>query len=370
MMDDAPGVNVVEVGKDPAHFRYVDSLRGLAILGVISTHISAFTKGLPGPLQSFLSSGHYGVQLFFMMSAFTLFNSIHSRPHSSYWVRDFYIRRFFRIAPLFYVGILIYAFWRAYQFGRFPTTLETVLSLTFLNSLSVPYINSLVPGQWSVSVEMLFYLTVPWLSMRIRSASSAGIFVGISWLVSILAHFATRRIHVEGQFFELWFPKQLPVFAAGFALYFVSNSLYQDPKHIPLLKWSLAIGASASVLLLSSGDRIPGTQTWVTLALFLFALGLGRIQTALVVNSFTRLVGTVSFSMYVLHFILLDLASDHILTIIPSKSPWIHLITLSLIVIPSTIGLSLITHRFIEMPGQKLAKRIIGLMSGSKPAAA
>ena len=53
------------------HFRYIDALRGLAILGVIALHTSQVTVPL-GHLAWMLHFGANGVQLFFTISAFTL----------------------------------------------------------------------------------------------------------------------------------------------------------------------------------------------------------------------------------------------------------------------------------------------------------
>ena len=59
-------------------------------------------------LQILANKGKYGVQLFFIASAFTLFLSRHRR--SEVGNKNFFIRRFFRIAPMYYLGIILYLF--------------------------------------------------------------------------------------------------------------------------------------------------------------------------------------------------------------------------------------------------------------------
>jgi len=86
---------------------FIDALRGLAIFGVFIVHSSQSIDGLPRWLSSLASQGARGVQLFFVISAFTLFLSLSTRrKNEKRPTLNFFIRRFFRIAPLFYAALL------------------------------------------------------------------------------------------------------------------------------------------------------------------------------------------------------------------------------------------------------------------------
>jgi peptidoglycan/LPS O-acetylase OafA/YrhL len=88
---------------DPVRrFSYIDALRGYAILMVIAVHTSQAFSDLPKPLSTILNQGARGVQLFFVTSALTLSMSWVSRKESAL---TFYSRRFFRIAPMFWLAI-------------------------------------------------------------------------------------------------------------------------------------------------------------------------------------------------------------------------------------------------------------------------
>ena len=93
------------------NLRYIDALRGLAIIGVVISHCSLYGSNIlyPSFFSSILANGARGVQLFYIASAFTLFLSLHNRYNKEEKAfKNFFIRRFFRIAPLYYIGVCYY----------------------------------------------------------------------------------------------------------------------------------------------------------------------------------------------------------------------------------------------------------------------
>src|SRR6187551_2602544 len=90
------------------NLEFVDALRGVAILMVIITHVSPATPDVSGLMSNLCSYGRMGVQLFFVLSAFTLCLTYANRTNDPYSVSKFYIRRYLRISPMYYCGILFY----------------------------------------------------------------------------------------------------------------------------------------------------------------------------------------------------------------------------------------------------------------------
>ena len=82
-------------------------LRGLAASAVVLFHLHHI-NALAIPYQIKFVGTHFGlgVQLFFVLSAFSLFYSTISGINNNGWVRDYFLKRFFRIAPLFYVMLI------------------------------------------------------------------------------------------------------------------------------------------------------------------------------------------------------------------------------------------------------------------------
>jgi len=75
---------------------------------VILVHTSQSIPNLPELAQVLSQLGQTGVQLFFIASAYTLCATVESRRHEPHSVASFYVRRYFRIEPLYYLGIIFY----------------------------------------------------------------------------------------------------------------------------------------------------------------------------------------------------------------------------------------------------------------------
>ena len=90
-------------------YGWVNALRGYAVLLVILIHTSQHFNATTA-MQILTHTGDLGVQLFFIMSSFTLFNSYSKRKTEDgiHVKRRFFIRRFFRIAPYYYIAGIVY----------------------------------------------------------------------------------------------------------------------------------------------------------------------------------------------------------------------------------------------------------------------
>ena len=159
-------------------FEYIDLLRGLAILLVVIVHSSEriwysieYKKEFFDIFFSYIFyAGQYGVLLFFLVSAITLSISMENRNESNF---NFYIRRFFRIAPLYYFGIFLYYIFRlaveSHRSGEIVlipegySELKIIQNIFFLHGLSPENYNFVVPGGWSIATEMYFYAIFPFL---------------------------------------------------------------------------------------------------------------------------------------------------------------------------------------------------------------
>ncbi len=363
----------------PARYDYLDALRGWAILGVLATH-SAYFAGKVFPGAAIALAGQYGVQLFFVVSAFTIFLTLdRAREHGPRDWTSFFIRRFFRVLPMFWVGLVLYAFVpgreAAYAALRY-TPLEYGLTALLQHGWQPRLANTLVPGGWSIAAEGTFYLVVPlcyrwvrgwqgavWLLLGTLALSQAA---NVLFGVAFDRHLVGTGISLDAAvgFIYVWFPTQFPVFACGVLAYFLARAL--DGPRLP--------GASRSTgaaLLAVAGMTIFtafgfGMRGWLqehvcyALGFVPLILGLKILPLRLLVNPATRFLGRISYSVYLLHFVVLHLALNSLDTFLPE--PWQNslpaFLLLFAVTLAGTSALAWLTYRWVEQPCVRLGHRL------------
>jgi peptidoglycan/LPS O-acetylase OafA/YrhL len=132
---------------------------------------------LPVPLANIIGQGALGVNAFFVLSGFILTYNYtgyftEDKAHSWQQYRRFVSRRFFRIYPVYLVGLLLSVL-VSYVFRSYPSSFPVLLLLnalmleSYLPSLSMEWYGG---GAWSISTEFFFYLLFPLiLSHLVRS---------------------------------------------------------------------------------------------------------------------------------------------------------------------------------------------------------
>ncbi|QJD94399.1 acyltransferase [Mucilaginibacter robiniae] len=347
---------------------YIDALRGLAVLGVIMVHVSL--NSLTGRYQTMAGLGAKGVQLFYFISAFTLFLSAHGRTNQETNANiNFFIRRIFRIAPLYYLAIIYYGIIIPYFTTQKISIEGIILNLTFMHGFSPNYINNVVPGGWSIAVEMLFYVFVPLLVIKINSLNKAILFLVIA--LCIKAIFNGLLIHNPLNFNQgLWteylywyLPDQLPSFAFGILFYFLtiqSNITQTIKKHsktiaITFTTLLLIFLLDRSVLKI----RLFNVDFCFGIMFLLLALCLRKYSVKILVNNFTMLVGKLSFSMYLIHFAVIFWLSKFNLIHIQHPQGLLNFVYSYLAVLIVTVLLSNFSFKYIEVNAQNWGKQII-----------
>ena len=199
-------------------------LRGLAALSVVLFHLHHLTGLALPPALGFIAT-HFGlgVQLFFVLSAFSLCYSTVDSIGREDWVRDYLIKRYFRIAPLFYTML---AAW---------LTLFTLRGVSFEASnlgLNVLMIYNFVPGKhesvvaagWTIGVEILFYLFLPILLLTLRGLWQTVAFAGLALLIGTVVRI---QLVAAGGVLQQYAPFSFVVSLGVFALGMVAFHVYR-----------------------------------------------------------------------------------------------------------------------------------------------
>lgn len=367
----------------PKHYSYIDALRGYAILAVIATHTSQFFPTWSGFIRNLIDQGARGVELFFLASALTLMMSWYSRHDG---VLHFYIRRLFRIAPMFWLGIILYVglhglgpqYWAPNGLDGFAILMTAV----FAHGWNPAYFNSVVPGGWSIGVEMSFYLVFPLLAFYFYDGKRAFWGVMASLVVAHLSFeyvFAYRQSvwpqithdYLTWNLVNLWFPNELPVFMTGIGLYFAIAKYSTAESKAAWKYWALLI---TSIVLMVWLAQRPDPYNLLrgylsiyaaygfTFALFTFALAKGA--GGFLVNPIITLLGKISFSAYLWHFAVIEITGNAFLSSITLffsslEAPTLSFLCLFLVIVIVTGMLSWLTYQLIEKPMVKLGNDLI-----------
>jgi len=163
----------------------IDALRGIAALSIFIYHIYVTTGIYPIQIipERFIGLTLASIPLFFILSAFTLYSSLDNRAGEKRKFFKFYLRRFFRIAPLFYLLLIIVVLDSLIIQKAVPSWQDILVNFTFTFNLVPQYSMSLFSDGWTVGVEMLFYLVLPLVFIKANSIGrSIVLFIGIYWL--------------------------------------------------------------------------------------------------------------------------------------------------------------------------------------------
>lgn len=141
-------------------FPLFDSLRGLAALAVVLTHVglaSGANENAPyGPLTARLD---VGVTLFFVLSGFLLYRPfaaarLEGRPAPR--LRDYARRRALRIVPAYWLALTLLAVWPGLAF-----TGPRWSYYAFVQNYDLAWVLGGLGQAWSLAVEASFYVLLP-----------------------------------------------------------------------------------------------------------------------------------------------------------------------------------------------------------------
>lgn len=299
-------------------YDYIDSLRGIAILLVVIVHTSQSIDELHPYLGSICRFGQMGVQLFFVLSALTLSYSLEKVEYSLKTIVAFYIRRVFRIAPVYYLGIVFYFFlfngMALVQQGMSGindvyTWDNVCANLFFFHGFYIPANDTIVPGGWSIGTEMAFYLLFPLIFFFIRKMKILGVIFLCSVLVIIsiltipsLASALNLPLENNG-FIYFNLLNQLPVFLVGICYFsYLKSSSFPNSKVYNISLIPLLFVALFSAFYLFDSHFHVSYVPVLTSISFLVLIEIFRINPILNLSLLKR-IGQLSYSIYLFHFL-------------------------------------------------------------------
>jgi peptidoglycan/LPS O-acetylase OafA/YrhL len=349
---------------------HIDSLRGVAIIMVIMLHVAQTQPHFVSVINKSFIYGKFGVQLFFFLSAYTLCMSMKQRAEKDAIIK-FYIRRFFRIAPLYYFGIVVYYLISFIAIPGHPkpffphkyyTHFNIVANIFFLHGFVPSANNTIVPGGWSIGAEMLFYLAFP-MFFYIYTKTKKLIYLPIAALVIANLFTLVMYTKVGAQVFNDTFYyynifTQLPVFAVGMYFYFMEKKFKKTSALVNLGCFTVLLLTSFVLFLKIHNNK----NICLTIAAISFCFLFRWFADQKFHLKLLNRIGQLSFSMYIFHFLIAlpvsFMFTDHLKAYV---NPYLLLIACIFITISLSMLISVFSEKVIEKPGIKLGKKLISL---------
>jgi peptidoglycan/LPS O-acetylase OafA/YrhL len=332
---------------NPIHIVTVDLARGVLALAVLAYHYLHLED-----VAHVERVAYYAVYAFFTVSGFALFLRYRDGLDNADDIRRYVARRFFRIAPLFYFALILHVWLVGPEAAQ---GYKLIWSASLLFGFANPGASSLLMGGWSIGIEMVFYLVLPFLIWTLRSVRA----LLIAAVVAVIFSAAFVNFTLEGhQFFDaaLWSAYTQP---AAFIGYFMAGgllaALFQRYPAKALAWPALVMLASlAPFLLIYTEHPIELLLGWRGLALtaatiaFVCAAVYLREPTGYAREA-AKIVGALSYPIYLLHP-LAYLAVEKLGVV----STWPKLAAATTM----TILLSLVVWRVLEVPAREFGRRV------------
>ncbi|MBI4989032.1 MAG: acyltransferase [Rhodocyclales bacterium] len=349
----------------------IHGLRGIAALAVVLFHLVHLANIAAPPAFSFIAGDFgKGVHLFFVLSAFSLMHSTEHTLHRRTWMKEYFVKRYFRIAPLFYcilAGMVLWPSIKAQYLAVSPQAL--LLNLTFTFGFA-PW-TGIVWAGWTVGVEMLFYAILPVLLLTIRSSKATLLLLIASILVShasrtvLQMHFENTVALYKYNWAYFSFAPNVCFFALGMYAFRIAGDAAWDT-----LAMRRGVSAFTTVLFLALLflGRYNGWQPDLLLWGFGFAaltVWQSKWPSRWCANRLFEHVGERSYSVYLLHPVVIVLLKSPLQSVYqmltPSMGHYAYFVCAGLALLPLLL-LSEATYRLIEIPairyGQRLNARI------------
>ena len=366
-----------------ARNNWIDVLRGLAILGILSVHTiqitDVFSYGDKSVAFTYVMGlGKYGVEVFFFISGWLLVSIYDIKGRNL--GKAYFARRLGRIYPLwlifFCINLIILKINGALFFGgqdlidTHGITLITLLTLTFTLFISSALWNGVIPGGWSIQAEVAHYLSFP----LIRKTS-----LDLVLKISIGINAFTASVEFFKPKFEQYSLTLSSILDAWIRLSFYSTSGY---FLIGILSWiifskitngernnlsfsELGISHNTFIFFCASMLIIPcpfGKQIEAIGYLsFMLLISIGILKNKMLSNFF-RILGKYSYFIYFAHFIALNsinwvFKSNEFLFIKILPQQLLYLLILLYIMIFSLL-FAIPSMKYIEKPIIKIASRV------------
>lgn len=372
---------------------FLDGLRGFASLWVLVGHAMFLT----GYKIDIIAQPDMAVELFIIISGFLMAFHYQLREAREPWTEPntwkvFWIRRFFRIAPLYYLCLAVSLYfgpdlWQqrlnaaSVMPGAMAETLSysaryldqsltnILLHVSFLFGMTYTHNFATPLPDWSIGLEMQFYAFFPFLMLAVLKLGwkiGMAVLIAFAW---ILGSWLDHNGFVVGAYSIL--AMKFHLFAAGML---IAMSIRGEGR----VKWLFLIAACAAIFVPLGGGRDAMHRTIkILIVLGFFALIykdmlpglLRRAVDGLDIffsNRLSRWIGDLSYGVYLIHLIVMLPVCGWLAVTYPGMAAFPRFCAALVLTVLITYTLAFAAYRLVEMPGIAWGRQIAGRF-GKKP---
>lgn len=342
------------------HIDALTSLRFFAAFYVLIFHSGGpaltATGLLPKPAENFLANGYLGVSFFFVLSGFILTYVYFGRLGPQSTLKRYAIARFSRVYPVYLLSLLLMIpFVPATEFWHIWPQFVLLQSWIPLAIADGSYTANWNMQAWTLSVELLFYLSFPFLLVGAQSLSRASCLVVIAICCALIFVFRLPEIRgTENLLYGFLIHIPLPFLRMPEFVYGILLGVLFCRGHAPVSRWGLWAAMLATVVALSASSSLwvaPFVAILVGIIILLVPTSLndGPLK-RLLSHPVMVLLGGASFAIYILQL------PVHL--IVGAFFPGPYAFIGKLAYVPILIAVSLIVFLWYEEPARERIKRL------------
>jgi peptidoglycan/LPS O-acetylase OafA/YrhL len=352
----------------------IDGLRFVAIMAVIAYHVLQIglfhlAEAAPGEaaaggvVNDIFSAGHFGVELFFIVSGFILALPFVRQIFSGgerVSLHDYYWRRLTRIEPPYVISLLFAFLLCALVFRRMPKHEELYAGAGWLHyslvhiGASLAYVNVFVFGAhpypntvlWSLEVEVQFYLLAP-LLVRIFFRREKWLRRALIAVTAALFPYLAGWIGGGSYWAGFSLLGNLQYFLAGFLLadFYLTGGLSVARAG----KWDAAfLFAGAAVVFIQSHPVWRFFIPWFLLAACVGAFR-GKIIARLLGDRWLTTIGGMCYTIYLYHWLMISALFRGTIAL-QTKILWLDLLIQFAVMAPVIIVVCTVMFVLFERP--------------------
>ena len=325
-----------------------DILRGLCALSVAVYHLTHWCH-----LADLRNVGLVGVNIFFILSGASITIAYAGRLRDGLPFVNFLCQRIFRLAPLFWVQLLIAAI------TLHRSLWQALLNASFLFGFANAGLTSIITGGWSLGIEFIFYFIFPIFLFLLRGTYLP--LLALLFLTYLQQAYVSGIAKADGDLQTYWVTY---IQFISFIAYFFSGCLIGKlVPHIRLkMAWLpfIALGTLLFYICATGEDTavagVSGALLMVLCALVVVFSSKLSVPPKLV--WLAAAMGDMSYGVYLLHPFIFDRAQGSFgFNLFDAAGEQAG----AIIVIAITIILALVSERFYERPIRKRGYKLLSI---------